>query len=348
ELCDTYGIHYLGVGVSGGEKGALYGPSMMAGGSEEGYQICQNILETCAASVDKVPCCAYVGPQGAGHYVKMVHNGMEYAMLQIVAEIYTFMKQSLRLSHEKILETFEGWKRSGISSYIIDISVSVLRKNENGKPLVEQILDVAGQKGTGRWTLEEGIQRGIYIPTIYEAVAARNFSLRKEERKKGNQILGTLQEKMEIEFYQKVMGDALELGMLICYAQGFSLIEQASTDFEWNMELANLAVIWRKGCIIRSEMLSSIQKALQEESMIIFSSQFKQIEELSKALRLCVGKANQAGMAMPGLASVMHYYDYYRMETLPIQFIQALRDCFGAHTYQRIDKEGDFHTNWEE
>lgn len=349
QICRERKVHYLGVGVSGGEQGARFGASIMAGGSREGYRICEEILSACAAVSGGRRCCAWVGPAGAGHYVKMVHNGIEYGMLQMIAEIYHFMKQALGLSHDESTAIFESWKDTGLNSYLIDISVKVLkRKEEDGTVLVDHILDAAGQKGTGRWTVEEGIRRGIYLPTIYEAVAARGFSVRLPVRRTGNQILGTGCDRVHMEQPERVLADALELGMILCYSQGLELIQKASDDLKWQIDQPLLMDIWSEGCIIRSAMLKRIQKSLNSEEPFIFDSEFAGIKDLAVSLRKCVSQAVSAGLALPGLAGALHYYEYYRMETMPVGFIQALRDCFGAHTYKRNDREGVFHTQWEE
>jgi len=235
-ICKVKGKHFVGVGVSGGEQGALNGPSLMAGGSREGFEQCRDILQKISASYEGVPCCDYIGPEGAGHYVKMVHNGIEYAMLQIIAEIYYLMRYGFKFSWEETAALFESFKGSEVDSYLIDISVQVLKKRDkDGGPLVEKILDAAEQKGTGRWTLEEGIKRAVYMPTIYEAVAARNFSAQGEMRRWGNQVLGTKSTQIKLEEPQQILSKALAFGMLACYSQGFELIRRASDDLQWDI-----------------------------------------------------------------------------------------------------------------
>lgn len=357
--CQERGICYVGVGVSGGEKGALEGPSMMAGGSLEGWEKSRHILQTIAAHVGDIPCCDYVARDGAGHFVKMVHNGIEYAILQLIAETYHFMRDALHMSWEKIVCCFEEWQTSRLDSYLIDISAAVLKKmDEDGTPLVEKILDVAEQKGTGKWTLLESIERGVYIPTIYEAVSARNFSAKKDLRAFGKDQLsssgGLVQTKgseapVQLECPEKTLGDALLLGIILCYSQGLELIVKASDEENWGIDVSALADIWRDGCIIRSRLLGEIKKVqVKEEHPLLLDPVFSYIGELEPSLRKVNEMAVQAGVALPGLASALHYYDYYRMEQMPVNFIQALRDCFGAHTYKRIDKEGYFHTKWED
>lgn len=343
------GICYMGVGVSGGEKGALLGPSMMAGGSKEGWEASKHILKTIAAYYKDEPCCTYIGPEGAGHYVKMVHNGIEYAILQLIAETYHIMKYGLNLEHHSILGTFKNWKNSKLDSYLIDISVTVLEKmDEDNTPLVNKILDVAEQKGTGKWTLEEAIDRGVYIPTIFEAVFARSFSSNKEIRVQGNKHLSHSGSPYTLDDYEKKLGEALLAGVIASYAQGMALIAKASEENGWKIDLSELASVWREGCIIRSVLLSEVKESLKEEKEnLMLSEAFHYITKLEPALREVVTKTSSAAIAVPALASALNYYDYFRMEQMPVNFVQALRDCFGAHTYKRVDKEGYFHTEWE-
>lgn len=350
DQCKEQGIHYLGVGVSGGELGALRGPSMMVGGSKEGWDIVRPILQTIAAHAGTSPCCTYIAEEGAGHYVKMVHNGIEYGILQLLAETYHLMRYGLGLSEEETLECFESWQGGKLDSYLIDISVAVLKKRDtDGTLLVEKILDAAEQKGTGKWTILESIERGVYIPTIYEAVLARNFSGKKQLRMKGKELLSVTAVSVQEENPKKVLGDALLLGMILCYSQGLELILTASREEGWEIQGSSLAAVWRAGCIIRSSLLEEIYKAsVTEEQPLLLDPVFSYIRELEPSLRKVNGLAEQAGISLPGLSSALHYYDYYRMEQMPVNFIQALRDCFGAHTYRRIDQEGYFHTQWTE
>ena len=349
EYLEEKGICFMGVGVSGGEKGALYGPSMMAGGSRVGWEASRHILQTIAAHCGEDSCCTYVSRQGAGHYVKMVHNGIEYAVLQLIAETYHIMKYGLALPHEEITDIFRSWKTSCLNSYLIDISVSVLEKmDEDGTPLVDKILDVAEQKGTGRWTLEESIARGVYIPTIFEAVFARNFSSNKAVRVEGSRCLSATGTPVKMENYSDKFKDALTLAIILSYAQGMALIAKASEENEWDIDLADLTSVWIAGCIIRSEVLSEVKESLAEgKENLILTDTFSYIKDLEPALREVVTKVQGAAIAVPALTSAMNYYDYFRMEQMPVNFVQALRDCFGAHTYRRVDKEGYFHTEWE-
>lgn len=342
------GIRFLGIGVSGGEKGALYGPSIMVGGDFTAWSDCKNILQSIAAKEEGRSGCAYIASQGAGHYVKMVHNGIEYAILQLLAETYHVMRYALQLEHEEILYIFKNWKNSSLQSYLIDISISVLdRREEDGLPLIEKILDVAEQNGTGRWTIEDAIERGVYIPTICEAVFARIQSANKALRREGAARLPVHAKKVILKDYEKKLQDSLLFGMIASYAQGFELIGKASVDNNWNIDMPQLTLLWKNGCIIRSTLLNQVKQSLIEEKInILFSDEFSYIQGLEKSLREVTGKVLEIGIAIPGFTSVLVYYNSLRMEQMPINFIQALRDCFGSHSYKRIDKEGRFHTEW--
>ncbi len=342
-------IHYLGIGVSGGEKGALYGPSMMIGGSEEGWTAVKDILQTIAAQYQGEPCCTYIGRDGAGHYVKMVHNGIEYAILELIAETYHIMRYGLQMPQSEIAKIFDNWKTSELRSYLIDISACVLEKmDEDGTPLVEKILDVAGQKGTGKWTIEDAIARGVYMPTIFEAVFARNVSANKALRIQGKRILSASETPLTLEEAEETLKKALLLGIILSYAQGIALIAQASKEEGWDIALADLIGVWRDGCIIRSELLTQVKDSLKEDcANIVLSDTFAYAAKLEPSLRQLVTKTQSAAIAIPCLTSTLQYYDSFRMEQMPVNFVQALRDCFGAHTYQRVDREGIFHTEWE-
>lgn len=344
------GIDYLGVGVSGGERGALRGPSMMVGGSKKAWDSCGSILQKMAAKVGDEYCCNYLGKEGAGHYVKMVHNGIEYAMIQLIADYFSVMKKGLGLSHQEIAELFAYWKNTELNSYLIEITAAVLaKKDDDGAPLVEKILDVAQQKGTGSWTLEEAIARGVYAPTICEAVFVRNFSQDVQLRKEGAQVLKAATSAIQLDGYEEKLRYALYLSMIISYAQGIALIDKASREYGWEIDLPLAVSLWREGCIIRSELLKDIVKALKgSEKNILLSQSFGDLEKGEKALRQISAKAIEAGIAVPTLLSVISYYDSCRTEKMNVNIVQALRDCFGAHTYERTDKEGSFHTVWME
>lgn len=348
ECCKEKGVHYVGVGVSGGQSGALNGPSIMPGGSVEGFRIGEKILTTIAAHEDGTPCCSYIGEGGSGHYVKMVHNGIEYAILQLIAEAYFIMTEGLGLSHIEALEIFKKWKDTKLSSYLIDISIQVMEKyEEDGTPLINKILDVAQQKGTGQWTLIESIERGIYAPGIYEAVLARSFSAKKAMRIKGKQILKADVKKMHLEDTAQELGQALLIAIILAYSQGMELIQSASESYGWNINMPALADVWRAGCIIRSRLLKDVKAALSEEAVpMVLTTSLEQLRQQEGLLRHVTVAAERAGLAVTGFAAALHYYDYYRTEDMPVRFVQALRDCFGAHTYLRNDKQGYFHTEW--
>ncbi len=347
------GICFVGAGISGGEKGALTGPSMMVGGSREGWEKCGHMLREIAACKDDVCCCDYVGREGAGHYVKMVHNGIEYAIIQLIADTCHIMKDGMGMNCEEMKDVFEGWKESRLNSYLIDITVDVLgKKDEDGTPLVEKILDVAGQKGTGSWTLQEAIRQGVYIPTICEAVFIRYFSgnqiLRQAASRKLTSSAGSIALSKETDL--DLLRDALLLGVIESYAQGIELIHTASENFGWEINLPAAVSLWQEGCIIRSRLLRTISQALCKDTYqnLLLTEEFAYVKELESACRKVAGKALEAGLSVPALLSVMTYYDSCRTARSSVYMVQALRDCFGAHTYQRIDREGSFHTEWQE
>ena len=343
------GIHYLGVGVSGGEEGALKGPSLMAGGSREGWDICKETLRSIAAVADGEPCCGYLGSGGAGHYVKMVHNGIEYAILQLIADAYFILKSGLGLPHGRILEVFQEWRSGPLDSYLIDITCDVLAAmDEDGTPLVEKILDVAGQKGTGGWTLVDAVDKGVYVPTIDESVFLRSFSGKRLLREQGSVKLTATVTPLKLPEGAGKLRDALLAGIICAYAQGIELMQAASDKYAWNLDLPAAISLWRAGCIIRSRLLLDLVAAVKEPvPNIILSERLSGITALEPALREVVTKAMAAGLAIPTLASGLSYYDCCRARRLPLNLVQGLRDCFGAHTYQRTDRPGDFHTRWQ-
>ena len=345
----NHNINYLGVGISGGEEGALTGPSIMVGGSEDGWALTKDILSNISAYHEGIPCCNYFGKEGSGHYIKMVHNGIEYAQLQLIAEIYYIMKNALCWPHEKIVKTFTEWKTGQLKSYLIDISVLVLNKqDEDGTPLIEKILDVAEQKGTGKWTVKDSIDRGVYIPTIYEATLARNFSQEKSMRIKGSKILKSSYKTIDMDINSDKLRDTLLFGMISSFAQGISLIEKASKDNGWEIDMSLTTKVWSDGCIIKSDLLSDIYNAIQEKhENILLSETFRFVIDLEPAARDVMLYVQQFGFATPAISSTLNYYNYLRMDTMPVNFVQGLRDCFGAHKYKRTDMEGYHHSNWE-
>ena len=330
-------INFIGMGVSGGEIGALTGPSLMPGGQEEAYNKVADILDAIAAKAkDGASCVTYIGPNGAGHYVKMVHNGIEYADMQLIAESYAMMKELLGMSHEDIAQTFKDWNAGELESYLIEITGDIFMKlDENKEALVEKILDTAGQKGTGKWTSINALELGIPLTIITESVFARFISSIKEERVNASKELNGPKASFD--------GDKKDF---------LEKIRKASEDNEWNLKLGDLAMIWREGCIIRAQFLQKIKDAYDNNpglQNLLLDPYFKNIvTEYQDALRDVVATGVQNGVPTPGFSSSINYYDSYRAADLPANLIQAQRDYFGAHTYERKDKEGVFHTQWIE
>ncbi|MCG7339700.1 NADP-dependent phosphogluconate dehydrogenase [Staphylococcus sp. ACRSN] len=351
------GVNFIGMGVSGGEVGALTGPSLMPGGQKEAFDKVSDILEAISAKAkDGASCVAYIGPNGAGHYVKMVHNGIEYADMQLIAESYAMMKDLLGMSHEEIAKTFKDWNAGELSSYLIEITGDIFGKlDDKGEgPLVEKILDTAGQKGTGKWTSINALELGVPLTIITESVFARFISSIKEERVNASKQLNGPASEFDgnkEEFLEKIR-KALYMSKICSYAQGFAQMRKASDDNEWNLKLGDLAMIWREGCIIRAQFLQKIKDAYDnDESLrnLLLDPYFKDIvTNYQSALRDVVATGVQNGVPTPGFSASINYYDSYRSEDLPANLIQAQRDYFGAHTYQRKDVEGVFHTQWIE
>ncbi|MDK7751971.1 MULTISPECIES: NADP-dependent phosphogluconate dehydrogenase [Staphylococcus] len=349
------GVNFIGMGVSGGEVGALTGPSLMPGGQEAAFNKVSHILEAISAKAkDGAPCVAYIGPNGAGHYVKMVHNGIEYADMQLIAESYAMMKNLLGMSHEDIAQTFKDWNAGELSSYLIEITGDIFNKldDETNGPLVEQILDTAGQKGTGKWTSINALELGIPLTIITESVFARFISSIKEERVNASKQLNGPSAKFEGDkeaFLEKIR-KALYMSKICSYAQGFAQMRKASEDHAWNLQLGELAMIWREGCIIRAQFLQKIKEAYDNDSELqnlLLDPYFKDIvTNYQDALRDVVATGVQNGVPTPGFSASINYYDSYRSENLPANLIQAQRDYFGAHTYERKDRSGIFHTQW--
>ncbi|HDI8105078.1 TPA: NADP-dependent phosphogluconate dehydrogenase [Staphylococcus aureus] len=349
-------INFIGMGVSGGEIGALTGPSLMPGGQEEAYNKVADILDAIAAKAkDSASCVTYIGPNGAGHYVKMVHNGIEYADMQLIAESYAMMKELLGMSHEDIAQTFKDWNAGELESYLIEITGDIFMKlDENKEALVEKILDTAGQKGTGKWTSINALELGIPLTIITESVFARFISSIKEERVNASKELNGPKASFDgdkKDFLEKIR-KALYMSKICSYAQGFAQMRKASEDNEWNLKLGDLAMIWREGCIIRAQFLQKIKDAYDNNpglQNLLLDPYFKNIvTEYQDALRDVVATGVQNGVPTPGFSSSINYYDSYRAADLPANLIQAQRDYFGAHTYERKDKEGVFHTQWIE
>lgn len=351
------GVNFIGMGVSGGEVGALTGPSLMPGGQEAAFDKVSDILESISAKADDgAACVAYIGPNGAGHYVKMVHNGIEYADMQLIAESYAMMKDLLGMSHEEISQTFKDWNAGELSSYLIEITGDIFTKLDDNADdaLVEKILDTAGQKGTGKWTSINALELGIPLTIITESVFARFISSIKEERVNASKQLNGPNAKFEgnkDEFLEKIR-KALYMSKICSYAQGFAQMRKASEDNEWNLKLGELAMIWREGCIIRAQFLQKIKEAYDNDTELqnlLLDPYFKDIvTNYQDALRDVVATGVQNGVSTPGFSASINYYDSYRSENLPANLIQAQRDYFGAHTYERKDREGVFHTQWIE
>ncbi|WP_047154343.1 NADP-dependent phosphogluconate dehydrogenase [Aneurinibacillus tyrosinisolvens] len=352
---EAAGIHFIGTGVSGGEEGALKGPSIMPGGQKEAYELVEPILKAISAKVNGDPCCTYIGPNGAGHYVKMVHNGIEYGDMQLISEAYFIMKHVLGLDAGELHEVFAEWNKGELDSYLIEITADIFTKvdEETGKPLVDVILDTAGQKGTGKWTSQSALDLGVPLPIITESVFARFISAMKEERVKASKLLKGPEEKAfegNREEIIEAVRKALYMSKICSYAQGFAQMRAASEEYDWNLRYGDIAMIFRGGCIIRAQFLQKIKEAYDRDphlANLLLDPYFKEIvESYQSALREVLGIAIQRGIPVPSFSSALAYYDSYRTETLPANLLQAQRDYFGAHTYQRVDKEGVFHTEW--
>ncbi|KHE00483.1 6-phosphogluconate dehydrogenase [Pantoea stewartii] len=354
ELSDQ-GFNFIGTGVSGGEEGALKGPSIMPGGQKEAYELVAPILDKIAARAeDGEACVTYIGPDGAGHYVKMVHNGIEYGDMQLIAEAYALLKGALGLNNEELAATFTDWNNGELSSYLIDITKDIFtKKDEDGHYLVDVILDEAANKGTGKWTSQSSLDLGEPLSLITESVFARYLSSLKSQRVAASKVLTGPQAKAftgdKAEFVEKVRR-ALYLGKIVSYAQGFSQLRAASEENNWNLHYGEIAKIFRAGCIIRAQFLQKITDAYAADAGIanlLLAPYFKDIaDQYQQALRDVVSYAIQNGIPTPTFSAAIAYYDSYRSEVLPANLIQAQRDYFGAHTYKRIDKDGIFHTEW--
>ncbi len=349
------GIHFVGCGVSGGEEGALKGPSLMPGGPRASWEIIAPIFTRIAAVVDGEPCCRYMGPDGAGHYVKMVHNGIEYGDMQLICEAYAILSSVLGLTTNELADIFAEWNRGDLDSYLIDITAQIFRKldPETGKPMVDVILDKAGQKGTGIWTLQSAIRQSVVISTINAAVEARVISSRKEDRVRASQILP--QPRVEKFNGQRdalitAVRDALYASKIVSYAQGMELLGAASKEFNWNLNFGDIATIWRGGCIIRAKFLNRIREAYERDpalNNLLLDSYFTDIiQKTQHDWRIAVATAVQQGVAVPAFSASLGYFDSYRQARLSSNLLQAQRDFFGAHTYERVDKPGVFHTEW--
>ena len=352
---EAKGLLYVGTGVSGGEEGALKGPSIMPGGSKEAWLHVAPILQKISAKVeDGTPCCEWLGNDGAGHFVKMVHNGIEYGDMQLISEAYYIMKHALGMSAKEMHDVFDEWNKGELNSYLIEITRDILSKvdKETGKPMVDVIQDTAGQKGTGKWTSQAALDLGISAPTITEAVYARCASAVKEERKEASRILVGPAGKFDgvPEEFVEAIRQALFASKICSYAQGFAMMREASKVYGWDLNFGDIALMWRGGCIIRAQFLQTIKDAFDEQpnlTNLLLAPYFRDaVEKAQSGWRLVVSKAVNLGIPVPAFSSALSYFDSYRRETLPANMIQAQRDYFGAHTYRRLDKPGVFHTQW--
>lgn len=349
------GLLYIGMGISGGEYGALWGPSLMPGGQRKAFDMVEPILAAMAAKVDGEPCVTYVGPGGAGHYVKMVHNGIEYGDMQLIGEAYDLLRRALGLSAAELHEVFTEWNRGELSSYLIEITADIFTKidGETGKPLVEMILDVAEQKGTGKWVLQNALELGVPVPTIGAAVESRYLSTYKGNRVAASQILSgpSIQYQASPREFIEAVEAALYASKICSYAQGMALLQVASREYNYGLRLEEIARIWRGGCIIRARFLDKIRLAFERNpnlSNLLLDPEFAATaKNRQDAWRFAVRTAVALGIPCPAMSASLAYYDAYRSARLPANLIQAQRDYFGAHTYERVDKEGVFHTDWQ-
>ena len=353
---ESKGLLYIGTGVSGGEEGARYGPSIMPGGSLQAWPHVKPIFQAISAKVeDGTPCCDWVGENGAGHFVKMVHNGIEYGDMQLIAESYHLMREGLGMSEDEMSRVFGDWNEGKLDSYLIQITRDILAfKDQDGTPLLPKILDAAGQKGTGRWTVISSLNMGVALTLIAEAVLARALSAHKEERVAAAEILGGPIPRLEGK-REELIGDiqqALYASKIVSYAQGYDLMRVAAKEYGWNLNYGGIALMWRGGCIIRSVFLGEIKDAFTRDPdlrNLLLDPYFRgEMESAQAAWRRVVARAVEIGIPVPAMSSALAYYDGYRQERLPANLIQAQRDYFGAHTYERIDRDrGElFHTKW--
>jgi len=352
---ESKGLLYIGTGVSGGEEGALKGPAIMPGGSIQAWEYIKPIFQKIAAkNSDGTPCCAFIGPDGAGHFVKMVHNGIEYGDMQLICEAYFIMKNLLKLTYKKMHKVFSDWNKGELDSYLIEITADILSKidKETGKPIVEIILDKAGQKGTGKWTSQYALDLGVPAQTIAEAVFARCMSAIKEQRVKASKVL-TGPKKIfngNKENFINAIFDALYASKICSYAQGFEIMKSASKEYKWNLNFGEIALIWRNGCIIRARFLERIKEAFELNpnlDNLLLDPFFKDIiHKTQNNWRRVISTAINFGIPIPAFSSALAYFDSYRSAILPANLLQAQRDYFGAHTYERVDKPGTFHTEW--
>jgi 6-phosphogluconate dehydrogenase len=357
---EQHGIIYMGTGISGGEEGARNGPSIMPGGNKKGWPLVKDILQSITAKVDGEPCCDWIGEEGAGHYVKMVHNGIEYGDMQLICEAYQFLRDGLSLSVDEIADIFQLWNEGELNSYLIEITSHILRvKDTDGEPLVDKILDTAGQKGTGKWTAINSLELGIPLTLIGEAVFARFLSSLKSERVAAAKILAAPETNFsyseeEKQVYINAVKEALYASKIISYTQGYMLMRQAAKEYQWSLNYGGIALMWRGGCIIRSRFLDSIKQAYNKkpelESLLLDDFFGQAIANSQNGWRKIVSRAVESGIPVPGFAAALTFYDGYRLESVPANLLQAQRDYFGAHTFERVDQPRGqfFHHNWSD
>ncbi len=352
---EARGFRFIGTGVSGGEEGALKGPSIMPGGQESAYKLVEPILTAISAKVGDDACCTYIGPDGAGHYVKMVHNGIEYGDMQLICEAYHLLKSVLGLNTEELHAIFKEWNQGELDSYLIEITADIFSKYdpETGKPMVDVILDSAGQKGTGKWTSQSSLDLGVPLSIITESVFSRFLSAMKEERVAASKLLSgpeAMPFQGDKQAFIESIRKALFASKICSYAQGFAQMREASEEYGWNLRYGDIAMIFRGGCIIRARFLQNIKDAYDkypELRNLLLDDYFKNVvQSYQGAWREVVSTAVANGIPVPGFASALSYYDSYRSERLPANLLQAQRDYFGAHTFKRLDKEGSFHFEW--
>ncbi|GAB4468328.1 MAG: NADP-dependent phosphogluconate dehydrogenase [Armatimonadaceae bacterium] len=351
------GLLFLGTGVSGGEEGALNGPSIMPGGPREGYDRVADIFTPISAQVDGTPCCTYIGDGGSGHYVKMVHNGIEYADMQLIAEAYDLLKNAVGLSNQEIGEVFAQWNTGDLDSFLIEITAQIFRTKDPEDPqsfLVDKVLDRAQQKGTGKWTSQSALDLGVPVTAITEAVFSRFLSAQKDERVAAASVLhgpsGTYSG--DKEAFINAVRDALYASKIVAYAQGFDQMAAAAKEYSWHLQFGEIATIWRGGCIIRARFLNRIKEAYDEnpdlQNLLLAPYFTDAMQAAQDSWRTVIAEAVRLGVPVPAFSSCLAYYDGYRRERLPANLIQAQRDLFGAHTYERTDKPGTFHSAWGE
>lgn len=354
--CEKHGHYFLGIGISGGAEGARRGPSMMPGGNKKAYDKVKPILEAVAAKVGKQPCVTYLGEGSVGNYVKMVHNGIEYGLMQILAEAYDVMKRGLGMTNDEIGDAFTDWNDKELQSFLVEITARIFRveDQETGKDVLDLILDKGKQKGTGKWTSQDALDVGVPIPTIDLAVIARAISAFKQDRVAASEILTGPETviKKDKKAYIRRLKNATLFSFLVTYAQGMDLLKHASVEYKYNLDLEGVAKIWRGGCIIRAKMLEDFRRAYKKDAdlanLLVDAGIAKKVNKTQKDTRTVIADSVKAGIPLPCIGACLAYFDSYRTARLPMNLTQAQRDFFGSHTYERLDKEGIFHTEWGE